>query len=921
MYRTVDISKNKYEELNKKSIFFLKFYENIKYDSHGNKIDYSKWRSLEPDLNISFDAGNFSNRDLGYALCIIDNGKEEKDIKGAIIANTINMTFHSATGDNIKDWIYIFNNFISRSKNTEDKFAFMELLWALDKLSWNKNIFTSIFANYSSQTIPFLLTSLQKYGKLLSYNKQLILRDFCTVYNFDYIIYNNNIIKQAYKCIPEKKNQLTVEKKVDYNTLNIYSIIDAVFEQNTFEDCDEQIVNSNSLLKIHTWLHNELPLDDYNILIYFYPFFSEDLKLLSIKRYFHDLRNKHLILDKSFLSELKENKHDEISRCRCSIESPTEPIDLTVSLLIDTLLTLEEKKGKSFQTFDGVLDFAMTHCDIVHPLINFELNKFITACNGGAVYNAGSFKGFIDYDLILKLNEEMLTAKNLHNSLISILDKYAERLKYPACKFGDDSIIPTETFQHCIQKRVINKKNESQSQQSEWQLECWKYLYYPDRWIMKHENIEYIKAFLKDENIQPNPNYNISLDMFSIDKLKAYIRNIPNDFKKLADGEYLINSFKKSDIEKDIKFYLAFIYSDVRRMRIYPQNGALIGSNFDVFGFWKDIKKTLSQDALQNRDSEEYKKAYKLYLNMEAKEVRQRCIESLKKELNTDIINDRYFELHYNRDVLRNIISRFYHKDSFNEKDKDNQHEFLTQSGTGYHYVQLCAPQLSNKKNPAINLPYFWCRGKECFHNNLNKQVLQEESKWKNYSLYHMAEILGYPMLHKTEGGYEPEQAVWQFIAIANKVMQKFKHLKCRSCGHMLFTDKSSGFNRYNYYTCINPTCSERGKVIYLNFCFNCKIGLIDSRDTKQCPNDWYICPRCLSCCNDEQYKRQAQRYILTQKTIPLRIQEKMGHGHNNNNKYFCPHCGGEIIEIEYVHGNISKMCKDCGISYDEQLL
>ena len=176
-----------------------------------------------------------------------------------------------------------------------------------------------------------------------------------------------------------------------------------------------------------------------------------------------------------------------------------------------------------------------------------------------------------------------------------------------------------------------------------------------------------------------------------------------------------------------------------------------------------------------------------------------------------------------------------------------------------------------------------------------------------------MAEIMGYQMLHKTEGGYEPEQAVWQFIAITNKVMQKFKQLKCRSCGHMLFTDKSSGFNRYNYYTCINPTCSERGKIIYLNFCFKCKTGLIDSRDTKQCPNDWYICPRCLACCNDEQYERQAQRYILTKRPIPLRIQEKMGHGHNDKGEYFCPQCGGEIIIIKDDHDNISKKCKDCG--------
>lgn len=917
MRKTIKIAKNKYEELRKSSIFFLKFYDDEQYNYQGKKVDLSKWCSIERDLNISFDAGNFSDRSLGYALCIIDKGEEEIDFKGDIIEDTINMTFHSATGDSIRDWIYIFNSFISRSKNTEDKFAFLELLWALDKLSWNKNIFTSIFANYSSQTIPFLLTSLQKYGKLLSYNKQLILRDFCAVYNFDYIIYNNNTIKQAYECIPVKKKQLTLKREVNYNTLNIYSIIDAIFEQKTFEDCDEQIVSSNSLLKIHAWFHNELPLDDYNILIYFYPFFSEDLKLLSIKRYFHDLRNRYINLNTSFLNELKGNKHDEISRCRYCIESPTEPIILTVSLLIDTLLTLERTKGKSFQTFDGVLDFAMTHCDIVHPVIDFKLERFIPTCDGGAVYNVSSFKGFIDYDLILKVKEEKITTDNLRNSLINIMDKYAERLRYPTCKFGDGSIIPAETFQHCIQKRVINKKNELQSQQSEWQLECLTYLYYPDRWLIKHENIENIKVFLKNENIQPSPKYNISLDMFSIDKLKAYIRNIPSNFKVLDDGEYLINSFKKSDIEKNILLYLAYKYSDIKRMRIYPQNGALVGLSFDVFGFWKDIKGTLSQNILQNKESAEYKKAYDLYINMESKEVRQRCINSLKEELNADILRDSYIEIPYNKDILVKIINRFYHKGSFNEKDQVNQHEFLTQSVTNNHYVQLCAPQLSEQKNPAINLPYFWCRGKECFHNNLGTQTLQEESLWINYSLYHMAEIMGYQMLHKTEGGYEPEQAVWQFIAITNKVMQKFKQLKCRSCGHMLFTDKSSGFNRYNYYACINPMCPEKDKVIYLNFCFKCKIGLIDSRDTKQCPNDWYICPRCLACCNDEQYERQAQRYILTKRPIPLRIQEKMGHGHNNKNEYFCPHCGGEVIDIKDDHSNIRKICSGCGSIYN----
>ena len=916
MNRTVDISKNKFEELNRNLIFFLKFCEDIKYDSHGNEIDYSRWRSLEPDLNISFDAGNFSDRNLGYALCIIDKGEEKKDKWGYIIPDVINMSFHSVSCDSVRDWVCIFNSFILRSKNKEDKYSFMELLWALDKFSWNKKTLTSVFAKYSSQTISFLITSLQKYGRFLSYNKQQNLKEFCEMYNWKYKIYHPDVIKQAYECIPENINTFTHQKKIDYRDLNIFSIVDAVFEQNDIVNLDEHIVSSNSLLKIHSWFHSEFPLNDYNIILSIYPFLSEKFRLLLIKRYFHDLRNKNILLDISFLEKLKENKYEEISRCRYSIESPTEPIILTVPLLIDTLLTLERTKGQSFQTFDGVLDFAMTHCDITHPAIDFKLERFIPSCNGGAVYNAGLFKGFIDYALILKINEENITESHLQNSLIYIMDKYAERLKYPVCKFGDGTIIPAEVFSHCIQNRAIKNKTDLQNHEYEWKLECFHYLPYKDRWIINDENIEHIKSFLKEDIVQPNQKYNISLDMLSVDKLKEHIRNIPNNFKVLDDGEYIINSFKKSDVEKSVNLFLACEYSDIKRMRIYPQEGALVGLEFDVFGFWKDIRETLSIEALRNRETEEYKKAYTLYLNRESKEVRQRCIDSLKKELNADFLNDSYFEIPYNRDILVKLINRFYHKGSFNENDQINQHEFLTQSSMKNYYVQLCAPQLSEEKNPAINLPYFWCRGKECFHNNLGTQTLQEELRWSNYSLYHMAEIMGYKMLIKTEGGYEPKQAVWQFIAVTNKVMQKFIHLKCRACGHMLFTDKSSGFNRYNYYTCINPTCSEKGNVIYLNFCFKCKKGLIDSRDTKQCPNEWYICPNCLACCNDEQYERQAQRYILSNKPVPHKIKEKMGHGHNDKGEYFCPQCGGAIIKIKDEHDNIRIICKDCGKNF-----
>ena len=288
-----------------------------------------------------------------------------------------------------------------------------------------------------------------------------------------------------------------------------------------------------------------------------------------------------------------------------------------------------------------------------------------------------------------------------------------------------------------------------------------------------------------------------------------------------------------------------------------------------------------------------------------------------KKELNTEITEDGFFEIPYDYNLLSVIVRRFYFKGTIGEKDELHQREFLIHSNLTSNFAQYCAPQLSEVKNPAIDLPYFWCRGKECFHNNLGTQTLEEEINWYNYTLFHLSEIIGFPMLHKTVAGYEPEPTVWQFIAITNKVMQKFRRLKCRACGHMMFTERTSGFNRYNYYECVNPTCAEVRHPVYLNFCFKCKKGLIDSRDTKQCPNGWYICPTCLACCDDEQYERQAQRYILTNRPVPPRIQEKRGNGHNDKGVYFCPQCGNPIKEIDDGHGNTFRGCPECNINFD----
>ena len=288
--------------------------------------------------------------------------------------------------------------------------------------------------------------------------------------------------------------------------------------------------------------------------------------------------------------------------------------------------------------------------------------------------------------------------------------------------------------------------------------------------------------------------------------------------------------------------------------------------------------------------------------------VYKRVVESLTKELSENYNGD-YFDIPYDENKLHRLLKLYYYKKTTSDRIVDLNNMFLCkQIGNN---KQFCAPKLAEIHNKATDLHFFWCRGKECFKNSLDKQVLENCSNWKEYSLYHLIEIMGYPKLRKVEGVYEPDEIISKFIAIANKVVKKFNQLKCRQCGHLMRIVRNGTFNRYNYYSCYNPTCKEHQKNIYLNYCFKCKKGLIDSRDHVQCPNGWYICPKCHSCCDDALYQRIAQRYIISNRQIPHGIASKLNYGHNDKGIYFCHKCGQQL-EIEIEGEEPFLWCKHC---------
>lgn len=782
---TVEISTEVYEELRKYPLFFVKYYKDIRTDENGREYDYSLWKSVNSDYSISFPAQSFWNRKNGYCLCLAESATyvEKRDLHGKTYMDEkqVNMVFHDVS-NSVQDYIICLNSCISHSQNKEDKYFFLEILWLLDKTFIDVNHLTEAIKKYDSKFIPCILNILRHIGYCLSVKKQNSLKKVCTSLNGRYDVYTPQILTEAFQFI---------QKETDTDKKNLFQLIDEFFEDGFGVAYTDKIDKTNNpLLQLVCWFSNEKKLYDYNSLIQLFALVSEKTRLDIVKRYFHDVRCGNTTFDVHLLQQFVDNKFDDFIRYRYCIETPSEKVSLTVPLLCDNIITLYNSKGETFQTFDGILDFAMTHCDQAHPDINFDLAGFIPTCEHSAVYNT-YFKGFIDYQLIRKLNTSKLSNENLLITIRSILDKYGQRLSYPICKYDKNKKIETTILEKC--KSVFKDKTTNGSSQPN-RIQCPGIgILYEEKWILKEDDkiTEILKTFIPSDSSLRNINsqYYVDIQDVSVAMLRKYVNSLPQKYKMIGEDEFLVPSYK----EETYDLFLIKTLSEILRMRIVPQKGALVGARFDVFGYWKDIHATLSDDEKKNVKGEAYKKAVSVFKEKESNEVYRRTVASLKKELKTNEYNGEYFELKYDRQQLVRLISRYYFKETLKADDDDMRRDFLKLSYTDY-FKPYCAPTLSKANNPAIDLPFFWCRGKECFHNNLADQTIAEQNNWHYYSLYHMVEIIGFPKLHITPGGYEPDNVVRVFIAVANKAMQKFKRLKCRGCGHLMFTDKSGRF-------------------------------------------------------------------------------------------------------------------------------
>ena len=891
---TATTNRKYFEELLRTPLFFMERkcvrYEKRSRNCIETETHYS-YRATQTEISASLSEDNIDNEilHLKYVLLIVDNEVENNQNESS---DSVTFSFHIADPRHHDDWVIILNSLITRSQNPEDKFPYIFTLWFLNHSDWNIDQLRSAIGRYDIKVRPYILKWLQRICRCLSYRKQQQVGEAAGYFDFRYEIYFPAQIADALKY---------VSPKISGTDYNLFDLVDHIFGDSNKPYFDEdgneiycKIINtdsSNDFICLYKWFASDRSLGDYRLLKSLYSLVSSERQLKIIQRYFHDIRSGNASFDAELLEQFRDNKYSDFIRYRYCIDTPGCKINIGNQLLCDCILTLNETQGKSFQSFNGILDFAINRCDITNPKIDLGLEGFLPCCNGGAVHN-DAFVGFIDYSVIIFLDERKFTPENLRKTIINLLESKGKKKSYFICKY-DNSINPSDVSSKCLE---LSKSLKARK------LDCMISATYEDRWIVSSKDSDWLALFAdKAFGNSTGENIEINLSDTSVTKMKESIYSIASKYKN-GDSESCI--VRSKDINT-IECKLLFEYSVPKAMRIYPQKEAYIGPKFDLFGIKESIQ--------ENSDNEIYLKEFR---NKEASKVTERVVASLNTILGNSIYNGEYFETSYNKHLLEKLRRLYYFRKPDNAETKDCELSFL-KSKTREGLSLFCAPKFAEVHNPATDLPFFWCRGNECFHNNLDKQCLQNNDSWEQYTLFHFAEITGFPKLHQVGGGYEPDGIISLFIVVANKALKMFGRLKCQTCGHLIYPVKRDNFDRNNYYSCINPTCQEYGKTVYLNYCYRCKRGLIDSRDTKQCPNGWYICPTCLSCCDDKQYERLAQRYVLSNLSIPNRIESKLGKGHNDKDRYFCPGCGSEL-EITHENSNcFSAYCKSCDNTFE----
>lgn len=233
----------------------------------------------------------------------------------------------------------------------------------------------------------------------------------------------------------------------------------------------------------------------------------------------------------------------------------------------------------------------------------------------------------------------------------------------------------------------------------------------------------------------------------------------------------------------------------------------------------------------------------------------------------------------------------------------ENEEDFFCECRVAY--------QLSNREGS----PFYWCGNKPCFRPWVR---FHTDEEWQKYTMLDFMRILNIPVDYTNLAGKTTKNGYFIIFSSFLKSFAKFyEHLKCRKCRSLLHPVNITNFatQAVTEFTCTHNGCEMNGVSIYLNHCFNrpkCK-SIIDSRDSRQCPNGQYICPECGGCCSTENFRNRISNLAMTGGFVSPWLENfvKSSLGHWEKSEYYCSDCGALMT----MDNGVIK-CPKCGKTY-----
>lgn len=806
--------------------------------------------------------------------------------------------------DFVDDWRCLFHDTMEFQR-MGDKMAFANLAIALGNMQINTGVILNALNSFNEEVKSRILGLINYIAFGLSISKIHQIKEL-----------NNAVGNSAALFFPDHLESAAKQLKLEYEDLCVHSLVDKLFEVSK----KQVLENATGFIHFIQWLDNDSISISIPELETCFPFLGEDMRSIAIRRYFYDVKRKILPYNSEALRVFSSQNYQYYSTLRYVLEKWPSNRNVSTEFLLDCLDTYQRTNQQQFYVSDGILDWAIQKSIEQNRPIEMNFNDWLCYCQGGVVLNK-EFQGFAEFQIQYELDAFSFEEDSLLNNINRILQGHCDRkyhdlkqLKYNTQtgeyshmrdskepKYDtdriEDNVWRARTKEDlCLIKQFVDlSKCEFILS-----LDMLDDSQFATRWPITEKNV-------KKEQVLSRYCEQIThrVEIVEIDKELGTIKRNPltgdpiirieesqenlwrlknnDDIDKIALHEY-IDEYEYTYFSLEL-LKESFTYDKLEQYLLnhYGTNTPFISDRDDaelIRLFAYPIRMRASMNSIS-----------RIGINpgvddLEVKErIKQRLIELFGESLECDYDEALYFRAQVDSQYGR----------------KEKQHNCFVKNIKHYIY---CAPALSDESNFLTMRKYAICQGNMCFMTSINK-----DPEWKELSLIHILEIIGYNVLEETEAGYIPNQVYNQFVNQINKAIRFYKRLTCRECGHVLFPAQQKGYTRFK---CMLPACPDYNKEVYLNYCYDCKRGIIDSRDTKQCPNGLYICPTCNSCCSNAFFESLALKYQRQGRHVPDFISRNSGKGHKDLNMVFCHLCGTQKIDYVNKSGRHEWRCLSC---------